>query len=167
MSKQEIEIKTYVSDLLQERAALFLVDIVFAGTHSRRKILVILDKDSGILIDECGEFSRALGNLIEENGLFGDNPYVLEVSSPGMDRPLLVSRQYKRRIGNTLSFLLNDGGEFDAVLQSVSEEGVVVLPAPPKVKKSNKKETIVDVAVEPRKLRFEEIKKCNLIVSFK
>lgn len=167
MSKQELEIKTYVSDLLQERAALFLVDLVFAGTNSRKKILVILDKDSGILIDECGEFSRALGNLIEENSLFGDNPYVLEVSSPGMDRPLLVSRQYKRRVGNTLSFLLNDGTQFEAVLQSVSEEGVIVTPAPPKVKKSNKKETIVDMAIEPRKLRFDEIKKCNLIVSFK
>lgn len=167
MSKQELEIKTYVSDLLQERVELFLVDIAFSGTHSRRKILVILDKDSGILIDECGEFSRALGNLIEENNLFGDNAYVLEVSSPGMDRPLLVSRQYKRRIGNTLSFLLNDGTQFDAVLESVSEEGVVVTPAPQKVKKSNKKEAVVDVAIEPRKLRFEEIKKCNLIVSFK
>lgn len=167
MSKQESEIKTYVSDLLQERADLFLVDIVFSGTNSRKKILVLLDKDSGILIDECGEFSRALGNLIEENNLFGDAPYVLEVSSPGMDRPLIVSRQYKRRIGNALNFLLNDGSQFDAVLQSVSDEGVVVAPVPAKVKKSNKKEAVADVAVEPRKLSFMEIKKCNLIVSFK
>lgn len=166
MSKQELEIKTYVSALLQERAELFLVDIVFGGTNSRKKILVILDKDSGILIDECGEFSRALGNLIEENNLFGDAPYVLEVSSPGMDRPLQVTRQYKRRIGNTLNFLLNDGAQFEAVLKNVSEEGVIVEPIPAKVKKS-KKEAPVETAVEPRKLRFEEIKKCNLIVSFK
>jgi ribosome maturation factor RimP len=166
MSKEELEIKTYVSDLLQERSTLFLVDIVFGGTNSRKKILVILDKDSGILIDECGEFSRSLGNLIEENNLFGDAPYILEVSSPGMDRPLLVTRQYKRRIGNTLNFHLNDGAQFEAILKSVSEEGVIVEPIPLKVKKS-KKETTVELALVPRKLRFEEIKKCNLIVSFK
>lgn len=166
MSKQELAIKTYVSDLLQERTALFLVDIVFGGTNSRRKILIILDKDSGILIDECGEFSRALGNLIEENNLFGDAPYVLEVSSPGMDRPLQVPRQYKRRIGNKLNFLLNNGSEFEAVLTNVSEDGVVVEPIPAKVKKS-KKEAPAEAVSEPRKLRFEEIKKCNLIVSFK
>ena len=166
MTKQELEIRTYVANLLQEREALFLVDILFGGTGSRRKILVTLDKATGILIDECGEFSRALGNLIEENNLFGDAPYVLEVSSPGMDRPLLVSKQYQRRIGNTLSFLLNDGAQFEAVLKNVSEEGVIVEPVPPKEKKS-KKEATVALAIEPRTLRFEEIKKCNLIVSFK
>jgi ribosome maturation factor RimP len=166
MTKQEEEINTYVSNLLLEREALFLVDMVFGGTNSRRKILVTLDKDSGILIDECGEFSRALGNLIEENNLFGDAPYVLEVSSPGMDRPLLVTRQYKRRIGNQLNFLLTDGSQFEAVLTHVTNEGVVVLPVPERVKKS-KKETPTDLVVEPKKLRFDEIKKCNLIVSFK
>jgi len=166
MTQQELEVRTYVSNLLQERAALFLVDILFGGTASRRKIMVILDKDTGILIDECGEFSRALGNLIEENNLFGDSPYVLEVSSPGMDRPLTVTRQYQRRIGNTLNFLLNDGAQFEAVLKNVSEEGVVVEPVPQKVKKS-KKEAVPELALEPRKIRFEEIKKCNLIVSFK
>jgi ribosome maturation factor RimP len=166
MTKQEEDINTYVSNLLQERDTLFLVDMVFGGTNSRRKILVTLDKDSGILIDECGEFSRALGNLIEENNLFGDAPYVLEVSSPGMDRPLLVNRQYKRRIGNTLNFLLTDGSQFEAVLTHVTDEGVIVLPVPEKVKKS-KKETPTDLVAEPKKLRFDEIKKCNLIVSFK
>ena len=166
MTKQEVEINTFVSDLLLERDTLFLVDIVFGGTNSRRKILVTLDKDSGILIDECGEFSRALGNLIEENTLFGDAPYVLEVSSPGMDRPLLVTRQYKRRIGNKLNFLLTDGSQFEAVLTHVTDEGVVVEPLAEKVKKS-KKETPADLVAEPKKLRFDEIKKCNLIVSFK
>jgi ribosome maturation factor RimP len=168
MTKEELEIQKYITALLAEKPLLFLVDIVFGGTNSRKKVLVILDKDTGILIDECGEFSRALGNLIEENNLFGDAPYILEVSSPGMERPLLVTRQYKRRIGSNLNFLLTDGSQFEAVLQAVSDEGVTILPAAPKVKKNKKeKEAIVEVAVTPMKLRFAEIKKCNLIVSFK
>lgn len=166
MAKQEIEINSYVSDLLAERESLFLVEILFGGIASRRKIVVILDKDTGITIDECGEFSRALGNLIEENNLFGDAAYVLEVSSPGMDRPLTVARQYKRRIGNKLNFILSDGTTFEAVLQDVSEEEITVVPVPAKAKKS-KKEAVAEVAEQPRKLRFEQIKKCNLIVSFK
>ncbi|MBC7450048.1 MAG: ribosome maturation factor RimP [Cytophagales bacterium] len=165
MVNQEQVIKGFVGELLAGKDDFFVVDIILSGTNTRRKIVVILDKNTGILIDECGELSRALGDKIEECGLF-ENAYTLEVSSPGMDRPLTVKRQYERRIGNKLNFLLADGTTFEAVLQKVSNEGVDVVPV---LKKDNKKKK--DAAAEPveelKRLRFEEIKKCNLIVSFK
>lgn len=165
MVNQEQEIRKFVEELLVGKDNFFVVDIILSGTNTRRKIVVILDKDTGILIDECGDLSRALGDKIEESGLF-ENAYTLEVSSPGMDRPLTVKRQYQRRIGNKLSFLLVDGTTFDAVLQKVSDQEVEVLPV---TKKENKKrkETAPEPVEELKRLRFEEIKKCNLIVSFK
>ena len=72
MVNQEQEIKRFVQELLIGKEDFFLVDLVLGGSNSRRKIIVVLDKDTGILIDECGEFSRALGDKIEESGLFSD-----------------------------------------------------------------------------------------------
>jgi len=165
MVNQEQEIKRFVQELLIGKEDFFLVDLVLGGSNSRRKIIVVLDKDTGILIDECGEFSRALGDKIEESGLFSD-AYILEVSSPGMDRPLIVKRQYQRRIGNKLNFLLTNGTNFEGVLQQVYEDGLDVIPLPEKSNKK-KKEVVLETAEQLRRIRFEEIKKCNLIVSFK
>lgn len=165
MVNHEQEIRALAAELLTEKPDFFLVDIVLGGTNSRRKIVVVLDKSTGILIDECGEFSRALGDKIEERNLFGA-AYTLEVSSPGMDRPLTVKKQYERRVGNKLNFLLTDGTTFEAILQKVSDEGVEVLPV---LKKDNKKkkDAVPEPVEELKRIRFEEIKKCNLIVSFK
>jgi ribosome maturation factor RimP len=165
MVNQEQEIKRFVQELLIGKEDFFLVDLVLGGSNSRRKIIVVLDKDTGILIDECGEFSRALGDKIEESGLFSD-AYILEVSSPGMDRPLIVKRQYQRRIGNKLNFLLTNGTNFEGILQQVYEDGLDVIPLPEKSNKK-KKEVVLETAEQLRRIRFEEIKKCNLIVSFK
>lgn len=164
MVKQELEIKRLAEELVAEKPGFFLVDLLISGTQNRKKIVVILDTDAGILIDECGTFSRELSDRMDAAALI-DNAYTLEVSSPGIDRPLTVKRQYARRIGNKLNFILQDGTTFEALLQQVNEEGVNVLPVL-KADKKRKKEEPAGVA-ESKTLRFEEIKKCNLIVSFK
>jgi ribosome maturation factor RimP len=167
MVNQEQEIKRFVKELLTGKDDFFLVDIILSGSNTRRKVVVILDKNTGILIDECGEFSRALGDKIEESGLFGD-AYILEVSSPGMERPLLVKRQYERRIGNKLNFLLSNGDTFEAILQKVSDDGLDIVIVPENNSSNKKKKNENPVSVEElKRIRFEEIKKCNLIVSFK
>jgi ribosome maturation factor RimP len=166
MVNQEQEIRRFVEELLVGKDDFFLVDIILSGSNTRRKVVVILDKNTGILIDECGELSRALGDKIEESGLFGD-AYILEVSSPGMDRPLIVKRQYERRIGNKLNFLLSNGDTFEAILQKVSNEGLDVVIVPENSSNKKKKNESPVSVEEQKRIRFEEIKKCNLIVSFK
>ena len=79
------------------------------------RVSVFVDSDEGLKIADCAAFSRKLGDRIEEEELF-DNPYKLEVSSPGLDRPLLLVRQYKKNIGRDLKVRLNDGKEISGTL---------------------------------------------------
>lgn len=69
---------------------------------------VFLDSDSGISLEKCQKISRFLESHIEENRWFGED-YVLEVSSPGLTRPLVFPRQYKKNMGRELTVELKDG----------------------------------------------------------
>jgi ribosome maturation factor RimP len=160
----EDKIAKAIESVLAEQTHLFLVDCVVSGIKNRRKIAIYLDTPTGITIDECGAFSNALGAYLETNEII-DEAYVLEVSSPGMDRPLQVKQQYLRRIGNALKIITTDGKESEVKLLTVSDDGIEVMPIE---KKSKKKNDVLDAPeLSPYKISFQEIKKCNLIVSFK
>ncbi len=93
-------------DLLQELAercidkkSIFLVDLEAKGKASNPTLWVYLDSDTGgISLNECAEISRKLQVLIEANGVFG-SAFTLNVSSPGLDKPLKLIRQYKSNEG--------------------------------------------------------------------
>ncbi len=91
----------------------FLVDIKLLTGN---KVQVFLDAEKGIKIETCVEVSRYLEKHIDENGWLGEK-YILEVSSPGMDTPLKVARQYQRRIGQELSVVKLDGVKIEGVLK--------------------------------------------------
>jgi ribosome maturation factor RimP len=71
-----------------------------AGKHSILRIFI--DKPRGVTVDDCGRASEALSLLLDVEE-FSSQPYTLEVSSPGMDRPLKVERDFKRVIGETIT----------------------------------------------------------------
>lgn len=98
----------------------FLVDVKWLPGN---KMQVFLDSETGIKIETCVEVSRYLEKHIDENGWLGEK-YTLEVSSPGMDAPLKVLRQYHRRIGRELSVVKTDGVKLEGVLKSVDEQGM-------------------------------------------
>ena len=77
----------------------FLVDLKVSSGAT--KISVAVDTEEGILIDACGKISRKLGDYIEEEELI-EGAYILEVSSPGLDQPLLRIEQYKKNIEENL-----------------------------------------------------------------
>ena len=112
----------------------FIVEIQVSPSKIRQKVTVLIDSDEGISIDECAEISRKLGDLIEEQGIF-PNAYTLEVSSPGVDYPLAMPRQFRKNIGRTLKVILPEGIEKKGQLLSASEEGFVLLEELKKKKK--------------------------------
>ena len=73
----------------------YCVDVVLRGEHGQRVVQILADTDAGITIDQCAEISRALGMAIEQAGMI-TGPYRLEVSSPGIDKPLRFLRQLPR-----------------------------------------------------------------------
>jgi len=105
MAYQEEAIVQSVWDLVKpmvEDYGLELVDVEYLRQPGGWIIRIILDKEGGVTLDDCTKVSRELGYLLEVKD-FIDHPYNLEVSSPGLDRPLKTETDFVRFIGNTVS----------------------------------------------------------------
>ncbi len=90
-------------------AGVDLEDFSIAKAGRREVVRVIVDKDGGIDLDMIAEISRAISELFDSNFESIDFPYVLEVSSPGVDRPLTETRHWSRAAGHLVSVELIDG----------------------------------------------------------
>ncbi|MFT4033393.1 MAG: ribosome maturation factor RimP [Siphonobacter sp.] len=135
----------------------FIVDVQVSNSRVKSKVTVLIDSDSGITIDECADLSRELGRQIEELNLF-ENAYTLEVSSPGTDFPLTQIRQFRKNVGRKVRLQLADGSDKIGVLESVTDEAVVLLEDPKKK---------VTEPVLPISIPYSELKKAQVLISFK
>ncbi len=131
------KIRAYLEPLL-EGSDMFVVNLRIKPTNN---IKVFLDADTGLSIDKSARVNRKLYALIEENGLFPDGDFSLEVSSPGVDEPLTSVRQYKKNIGRTVAVTpAAEGADITGVLKTVTEDGIVLEVALPKKKESTTQE---------------------------
>ena len=78
-----------------------LVETQFAPRGNGGLLRVTIDKEEGVTIDDCTEVSRELGPLLDAEGVFASR-YTLEVSSPGVDKPLKTARDFMRNTGRTV-----------------------------------------------------------------
>ncbi len=76
----------------------FLVDLHILHGKKGKTIQLNIDTDDGITLDQCAEINRKLGTIIEQSQII-EGSYVLQVSSPGLKKPLKLLRQYKKNIG--------------------------------------------------------------------
>ena len=99
----------------------FLIEILISGS----KVEVYIDSDEGLTLSKCQRISRKLERLIEDNSWMPDK-YTLEVSSPGIDRPLKLHRQYKKNIGRTVDVKLISGERLKGTLEGVNDETILI-----------------------------------------
>jgi len=130
----------------------FLVDIRIKPTNN---IKLFLDGDKGVPVATLVSFNRQLYPLLEAAELFPNNDFSLEVSSPGLDEPLKLHRQYLKNIGRKVEVTLLDGSVKEGTLQSVTEEGINIEELVGK--KKEKKET---------DLKLNEIKHTKVCIVF-
>lgn len=147
--------KVALSSLKDE--SYFIVDVIVKGVSGKTKILVLLDSDSGFNIDDCADLSRAISNEMEAEAIM-DDPYVLEVSSPGLDHPLKLKRQYQKNVGRELKLVLTDSSIVKGKLIEVCENTIKF------EKEVKEKKKIGSELVE---INFDTIEKANVLVSFK
>lgn len=140
---------------------LFLVDLQISGTHAIKKITVWVDGDKGISIEDCALISRKTGDAIEDQQLV-DGAYLLEVSSPGVDQPLKLKRQYVKNIGRRLSVTMADQQVKTGKLDEVKEDRILIQEEVLE-KPGGKSKKIKLVPVE---IPFSEIKKSNVLIAF-
>jgi ribosome maturation factor RimP len=90
----------------------------------RRLLRVFVDRDGGVDLDAVAESSRVLSAALDDSAVMGDAPYVLEVSSPGVDRPLTLARHWRRATGRLVETTTNDGDKVRGRIVEADESSV-------------------------------------------
>jgi ribosome maturation factor RimP len=141
--------ETKVKALAEEKIAgtdCFLVDV---KVQPQNRIIVLVDKPSGVTLSDCAEMSRFI-----ESGLERDmEDFELTVSSPGLEEPFRVMPQYEKSVGKEVSVLLYDGRRLDGRLLSVSGTGI-------ELEIAGKKENLLNT------FSFHNIKETKRVIRF-
>ncbi|HET9169279.1 MAG TPA: ribosome maturation factor RimP [Actinospica sp.] len=107
-----------------------LEDVTAKRAGSRQLLQVVVDGDGGISLDDIAEVSQAVSAALDESDAMGEAPYDLEVTSPGVSRPLTLPRHWRRATGRLVQVPLAAGGELTGRVIEVDDEGVTFeLPA--------------------------------------
>jgi len=154
-----MDIEKRVTELVEEKIAdrpdLFLVSVKM---HSSGKLVILVDGEKGIGIADCAAISRHVGFHLEEENVI-ENAYNLEVSSPGIDAPLVLPRQYVKNVGRQLAIKMADGSKREGKLTGMTEDAVVIEET---IKEKGKKAEIVESAVP-----LAQITETKVLISFK
>ena len=87
-----------------------LEDVVVTPAGRRRLVRIVVDRDGGVSLDDVADVSRAASEALDaSDDMLGNAPYVLEVTSPGVDRPLTEPRHWRRNVGRLVTVHLREG----------------------------------------------------------
>ncbi len=145
-----------------ESGRFFVVSLTAKPVRSAYHISVLLDSDEGITIEQCASISRRLAHDIEAREIF-QTAYNIEVSSPGLDQPLVLPRQYVKNIGRNLKVQLSDGQVLEGRLTAVNDQELSLeLPKPKKKPKRGEEEPELNKTIPLR-----DVAKAFVQISFK
>ena len=143
---------------LLKNNSFFIVEVVISMKRKPGKILVVLDGDTGVTIEDCAALSRELSGALDNTELAVEN-YSLEITTPGLDQPLRLKRQYKKNIGRILNVKLTG--------ETKSEEGKLISASETEIileRKSGKGKNEKSKSIT---IPFSAIDKTFVTISFK
>ena len=142
-----------IAELLEPvlaEAGLDLEAVELTPAGKRRVLRVVVDSDNGVDLDTVGEVSQEVNTLLDSSDVMGDQPYVLEVTSPGVDRPLTQPRHWRRSRGRLVKASLVAGGQIAGRVTDADDQGVTL-----------------DVDGRPRAFTYAELGKGRVQVEFR
>jgi ribosome maturation factor RimP len=134
------QIEELLKGWLEAETEYFLVSLRIKPTDN---VKIFLDGDNGITIEKCIFFNRKLRNQIEELGIYPEGEYSLEVSSPGIDEPLKLHRQYVKNIGRNVEVVFADETKKEGKLLTVTEADIVIEHTEGKGKKAVTQQLVI------------------------
>ncbi len=140
-----------ISNEIAEKLNFFVIDINFRGDNRKKIIEVFVDAEKNIDADNLAEISREINSIIEEQDII-QQAYRLDVSTPGVDRPLKFLKQFPKHINRNFEVTYKSGNEIKTItgkLLSVEREELTFL--------SDKKELLIE---------FNNITTAKVIISF-
>ena len=148
-----------VEELVEEKISETDQFVVEIKVNPKNEILILLDTMNGsVSVSDCMAVSRWVERNIDRE----EEDYKLEVSSPGLDKPFKVKKQFSKNVGRQVIMKLNDAREIKGELLTVDQE-LVEIKTKEKVKIGKKKQW--QEAVE--KINFDEIEEAKVVISFK
>lgn len=127
-----------------------LEDVTVTQAGKRRLLRVIVDRDGGVSLDDVADVSQAVSTALDADDVMGQTAYTLEVSSPGVDRPLTEPRHWRRAAKRLVKAEMRDGTVVEGRVLAADESGVDL-----------------DVAGATRRLDYEDLARGRVQVEFR
>lgn len=143
---------TEFTESLISGSDIFLIEVVVNPTNIFK---IFLDSDTALTVESCAKINRSLRKMVEETEMYPDGDFSIEVSSPGIDKPLKLFRQYKKNIGRTLEIIDQSNTAYLGVMTDATEEKVTLSCAIPK----SKEKKVVEIP-------FDQIKTAEVQIIF-
>ena len=124
----------------------YLEDVTITSAGRRSMLTIIVDGDTHLSLDQVTSATKAIGEIVESIQSLGETPFTLEVTSPGLDRPLTKPRHWRKNIDRLVKVVLLDGKEIKGRIKSASENSA---------------------KVDESEINFTDIKRASLEVEFK
>jgi ribosome maturation factor RimP len=122
-------LKDQISELITpalQKAGYFLEDVNLVNPGQHRIVTVIVDGETGLNLDQVTVASKLVSELLDEASFMGETPFTLEVTSPGIDRPLTLPRHFAKNVDRLLKVTKNDGVVIIGRIQSNTENDVTL-----------------------------------------
>jgi len=136
------QIQKWIDEILAEEPEYFCVNLKLKPTNN---IKLFLDGDNGITIEKCVRINRKLYKLIEETALYPEGDFSLEISSPGVDEPLKLNRQFIKNVGRSLEVILNDETKKEGKLIAATETDITIETTEGKGKKMVVEQVLIPI----------------------
>lgn len=127
------KVVTLVEELvtpIAENMGYEIVEVEYAKKYNGMNLTIFITKEGGINIEDCEAFSRAIDNPLEVLNPTNDESYILNVSSPGLDRPLKNEKDYKRNLGKEIELKfyaqINGKKSVEGVLNSYTQSSITI-----------------------------------------
>jgi ribosome maturation factor RimP len=144
-----------------ETAGYDLEDVTVTPAGRRSLLRVVVDSDHGVGLDDVATLSRTVSAALDDSDVMGSGPYVLEVTSPGVDRPLTEPRHWRRATGRLVRAPLIAGGHIEGRVVSADDEAVVIDTAD-----GTANDTVDDTA-RRRRVALGELGRGRVLVEFR
>ncbi|MFZ1518435.1 MAG: hypothetical protein WAU11_06660 [Ignavibacteriaceae bacterium] len=118
-----------ISNEIAEKLGYFVIEILYRGDNRKRIIEIYVDAEKNVTADDLAEISREINSVLEEEDYIKDS-YRLEVSTPGVDRPLKFLKQYPKHVNRKFEITYKTGDELKTVtgkLLSIEREELTFL----------------------------------------
>jgi ribosome maturation factor RimP len=129
-----------------ESLGFYIEDINISAAGKRSMLTVIVDGDTHLSLDQVTVATKAISEIVENLPTLGSNPFTLEVTSPGLDRPLTKPRHWRKNKDRLIKIVLTDGKEITGRIKDATESSATV---------------------DDQVINFSDIKRATLEVEFK